>query len=413
MATLMTTPILDLSCRSRSVPSPDNLVSLRSPHSTFTDPHTPSVARLMTDVTPTQSEPLNIDEYARQASQRLPQMVYDYYEGGADDEITVRENRRAWQQIALKPRVLVDVRRRDLSTTVLGERIEFPILTAPCGFNALAHPEGELAVARATTAAGTIQVVSTAATYSLEEVAAAAPQGVRWFQLYCYRDRGITRSLVERAVAAGYRALCLTVDAPFVGRRERDIRNQFGLPPGLRWKNLEAHGLDKMEAGGDGSALKKYIENIWDAGLTWEAVDWLRDLSPLPLVLKGVLTADDARLAVAHGAKGIVVSNHGGRQLDGAVSTASVLREIVEAAGTRAEVYVDGGIRRGTDVLKALALGARAALIGRPYLWGLAVGGQAGVSRVLELMRAELDLSMGLSGMPNVASIGREMVTSH
>ena len=371
------------------------------------------MARTMTDATLTPPEPLNIDEYARQAAQCLPQMVYDYYEGGADDEITVRKNRRAWQQIALKPRVLVDVRQRDLSTTVLGERIEFPILTAPCGFNALAHPDGELAVARATAAAGTIQVVSTAATYSLEEVAAAAPNGVRWFQLYCYRDRGITRSLVERAVAAGYRALCLTVDAPFVGRRERDIRNQFGLPPGLRWKNLEAHGFDKMEAGGDGSALKKYIENIWDAGLTWEAVDWLRDLSPLPLVLKGVLTAADARLAVAHGVRGIVVSNHGGRQLDGAVSTASVLREIVEAAGTRAEVCVDGGIRRGTDVLKALALGARAVLVGRPYLWGLAVDGQAGVSRVLELMRAELDLGMGLSGMPNVASIGRELVTSH
>ncbi len=359
------------------------------------------------------SEPLNIDEYARSAATCLPQMVYDYYAGGAEDEVSVLENRRAWQRMALKPRVLVDVRQRDLTTTVLGEQIAFPILTAPCGFNALAHPDGELAVARAATAAGTIQVVSTAATYSLEEVAAAAPSGVRWFQLYCYRDRGITRSLVERAAAAGYRALCLTVDAPFVGRRERDIRNRFGLPPGLRWKNLEAHGFDKMEAGGDGSALKKYIENIWDAGLTWEAVEWLRDLSPLPLVLKGILTAEDARLAVTHGAQGIVVSNHGGRQLDGAVSTASVLREIVEAVAGQAEVYVDGGIRRGTDVMKALALGARAVLIGRPYLWGLAVDGEAGVARVLELLRAELDLSMGLAGMPNLASISHSTVTAH
>ena len=168
-----------------------------------------------------------------------------------------------------------------------------------------------------------------------------------------------------------------------------------------------------MDAGGDGSALKKYIENIWDAGLTWEAVEWLRDLSPLPLVLKGILTAEDARLAVAHGAKGIVVSNHGGRQLDGAVSTASVLREIVEAVAGQAEVYVDGGIRRGTDVMKALALGARAVLIGRPYLWGLAVDGEAGVARVLELLRAELDLSMGLSGMPTLASISHNTVTAH
>ena len=358
-------------------------------------------------------EPLNIDEYASSAATCLPQMVYDYYEGGAEDEVSVLENRRAWQRMALKPRVLVDVRQRDLTTTVLGQQIAFPILTAPCGFNALAHPDGELAVARAATAAGTIQVVSTAATYSLEEVAAAAPNGIRWFQLYCYRDRGITRSLVERAAAAGYRALCLTVDAPFVGRRERDIRNRFGLPPGLRWKNLEAHGFDTMDAGGDGSALKKYIENIWDAGLTWEAVEWLRDLSPLPLVLKGILTAEDARLAVAHGAKGIVVSNHGGRQLDGAVSTASVLREIVEAVAGQAEVYVDGGIRRGTDVMKALALGARAVLIGRPYLWGLAVDGEAGVARVLELLRAELDLSMGLSGMPTLASISHNTVTAH
>jgi 4-hydroxymandelate oxidase len=354
--------------------------------------------------------PLNVDEYCRQAAQCLPQMVFDYYEGGAEDELTVRENRLAWQRLALKPRVLVDVRQRKLATTVLGEPVAFPILTAPCGFNALAHPDGELAVARAATAAGTIQVVSTAATYSLEEVAAAAPEGTRWFQLYCYRDRGITRSLVERAAVAGYRALCLTVDAPFVGRRERDIRNQFGLPPGLRWKNLEAHGLDRMDSGGDGSALTKYIETIWDAGLTWEAVDWLSSLSPLPLVLKGILTAEDARLAVAHGAKGIVVSNHGGRQLDGAISTAVALREIADAVDGQVEIFVDSGIRRGSDVLKALALGARAVLIGRPYLWGLAVDGQAGVARVLELLRAELDLSMSLAGQPSVSSIPRDLI---
>jgi 4-hydroxymandelate oxidase len=355
-------------------------------------------------------DPLNIDEFARAAAECLPKMVFDYYEGGAEDEASVRENRRAWRQLALRPRVLVDVSQRDLSTTVLGQPVAFPILTAPCGFNALAHPDGELAVARAVTAMGTIQVVSTAATYSLEEVAEAAPTGVRWFQLYCYRDRGVTKSLVERAVAAGYRALCLTVDAPFVGRRERDIRNQFGLPPGLRWKNLEAHGFDRMDAGGDGSALTKYIEKIWDAGLTWEAVDWLQSLSSLPLVLKGVLTAEDARLAVEHGAKGIVVSNHGGRQLDGAIATATALTEIVQAVGSSAEIYVDGGIRRGTDVLKALALGARAVLIGRPYLWGLAIDGQAGVTRVLNQLRSELDLSMSLSGRPTIGSIDRDLV---
>lgn len=356
-------------------------------------------------------DPLNIDEFSQRAEKCLPKTVFDYYEGGADDELTVRQNRLAWQQISFRPRILVDVSRRDLSTTIQGTPVSVPILTAPCGFNALAHPDGELAVARAATAAGAIQIVSTAATYSLEEVASAAPDGNRWFQLYCYRDRGVTRSLVERAAATGYRALCLTVDVPFVGRRERDIRNQFGLPPGLRWKNLEAAGLDRMDAGGDGSALARYIEAIWDPGLTWDAVDWLRELSPLPLILKGVLTAEDALQAVAHGASGIIVSNHGGRQLDGAVPTATALREVVDAVGETVEVYVDGGIRRGGDVLKALAIGARAVLIGRPYLWGLAVDGENGVRMVLDQLRRELDLCMALAGRPTIASIGRDLVT--
>ena len=354
--------------------------------------------------------PLNIDDWERDAAERLSRMIFDYYQGGAEDETTVRENRAAWQRLSLRPRVLVDVTQRNLATTVLGQPISMPILTAPCGFNALAHPEGEFAVARATTAAHTIQVVSTAATYSLEEVAAAVPEGIRWFQLYCYKDRGITKALVQRAAAAGYRALCLTVDAPFVGRRERDIRNRFRLPPGLRWKNLEPYGFDRMEASDDGSALAKYIETIWDAGLTWDAVDWLRTLSPLPLVLKGVLTAEDARLAVEHGVAGIVVSNHGGRQLDGAIATATALPEIADVVTDRAELYVDGGIRRGTDVLKALALGARAVLIGRPYLWGLAMDGEAGVSRVLAMLREELSLSMALAGQADVAHVGRGLI---
>jgi len=356
-------------------------------------------------------DPLNIDEFSQQAEQRLPKTVFDYYEGGSDDEVTVQQNRNAWQRISFRPRVLVDVSRRDLSTTVQGLPVSVPILTAPCGFNALAHADGELAVARAVTAAGSIQIVSTAATFSLEEVAEAVPEGQRWFQLYCYRDRGVTRSLVERAEAAGYRALCLTVDVPFVGRRERDIRNQFGLPPGLRWKNLEAAGLDRMDAGGDGSALARYIESIWDPGLTWDAVDWLRQLTSLPLILKGILTADDARLAVSHGASGIIVSNHGGRQLDGAVATAVALREVVDAVGTSAEVYVDGGIRRGSDVLKALALGARAVLIGRPYLWGLAVEGESGVLKVMNQLRRELDLCMALAGRPTIDSIGPDLLS--
>lgn len=356
-------------------------------------------------------QPVNLDDYEQQARELLPRMVYDYYSGGAGDEITVGENRAGWQRLRLRPRVLVDVATRDLATTVLGQPIAFPVLTAPCAFNALAHPDGELAVARATAVAGVIQVVSTAGTYSLEEVAAAAPGGARWFQLYCYRDRKVTQWLVERAVAAGYRALCLTVDAPLVGRRDRDTRNCFGLPPGMTWKNLHGVGLDRMDAGDDGSALVRYISEIWDASLTWDAISWLRSLSPLPLVVKGVLTAEDARLAVEHGAQAIVVSNHGGRQLDGTLPTSEALPEIAAAVGDRAELLVDGGIRRGGDVLRALALGARAVLVGRPYLWALAVGGQAGVSHMLQLLREQLDLDMALCGRPTVASIDRTLLT--
>ncbi|MGD9722345.1 MAG: alpha-hydroxy acid oxidase [Pirellulales bacterium] len=354
--------------------------------------------------------PVNLHEYEEAARECLPQMVFDYYHGGAEDELTVHENRLGWQALRLRPRVLVDVATRSLETTVLGQRIAFPLLTAPCAFNSLAHADGECAVARATAAAGIVQIVSTAGTHTLEEVAAAAPDAPRWFQLYCYRDRGVTRSLVDRAVAAGYRALCLTVDAPLVGRRDRDTRNCFGLPPGMTWKNLESVGLERMDAGTEGSALVRYIAEIWDASLTWEAIAWLRSISPLPLAVKGILTAEDARLAVEHGVHAIVVSNHGGRQLDGTLPTSEALGEVVDAVQGRAEILVDGGIRRGSDILKALALGARAALVGRPYLWALAVNGQAGVEHMLGLLREELDLAMALAGRPTIASIDRSLL---
>jgi 4-hydroxymandelate oxidase len=354
--------------------------------------------------------PINLHDYEELARERLPQMVFDYYVGGAEEEVTVRDNRLGWRRLRFRPRVLVDVATRDLSTTVLGQRVSLPVLTAPCAFNALAHQHGELAVARACESAGIIQIVSTAGTYSLEEVAAAAPRGARWFQLYCYRDRDVTRWLVERAVAAHYRALCLTVDAPLVGCRERDRRNCFGLPAGMTWKNLEGVGLEQMAAGDTGSALERYIADIWDTSLTWEAVDWLRGLSPLPLVIKGILTAEDARRAVDHGAAAIVVSNHGGRQLDGTMATSDALGEVVEAVAGRAEILVDGGIRRGSDILKALALGAKAVLIGRPYLWGLAVAGQAGVEHLIGILREELDLAMALAGRPTIDSIDRTLV---
>ncbi len=356
-----------------------------------------------------ESPPVNLQDYETLASKRLPAAVYDYYAGGAGDELTVRENQQAWGRVRLRPRMLVDVSAQDLSTTVLGHPITMPLLTAPCAFNALAHPEGECAVARATATAGIIQIVSTLSTYSLEEVAAAST-GTRWFQLYCYRDRSITRILVERAEAAGYTALCLTVDAPMLGRRERDVRNRFSLPAGMSIKNLEQVGLQELTASKDGSAIQKYIADLFDAGLTWDVLDWLRGVTRLPLLVKGILTADDARQAVERGVDGIIVSNHGGRQLDGVLTSCEAMPGIVEAVAGRAEIFVDGGIRRGTDVLKALAMGACAVLIGRPYLWGLAVGGEDGVRRVLELLRAELGLSMALAGRPTIASIDRTLI---
>jgi isopentenyl diphosphate isomerase/L-lactate dehydrogenase-like FMN-dependent dehydrogenase len=354
---------------------------------------------------------INLHEYERLARERLPEMVYDYYAGGSTDELTLAENQRAWGKGRLRPRVLVDVSHIDPRTTVLGQPLAMPVLTVPCAFNALAHPEGECAVARATASAGIIQIVSTVSTQSLEEVAVAAP-GPRWFQLYCYRDREVTRTLVGRAEAAGYTALCVTVDVPMAGRRERDIRNCFRLPVGISCKNLEPVGLDQMATVDDDSALQKYINDLWDRRLTWEAVDWLRTITHLPVLLKGILTAEDARLAIEHGVAGVVVSNHGGRQLDGAISTCAALPEVVQAIAGRAEVLVDGGIRRGTDVLKALALGALAVLIGRPYVWGLAVDGEAGVRHVLELLRNEIVLAMALLGRPAVSAIDRTLTAS-
>ncbi|HVZ78965.1 MAG TPA: alpha-hydroxy acid oxidase [Gemmatimonadaceae bacterium] len=355
------------------------------------------------------TQPINIAEYEALARERLSAMAHAYYAGAANDELTLAENAAAWDRIRLRPRVLVDVRHVDTSTTVLGQSVTMPILTAPCGFNALGHADGERAVARAVASAGTIQVVSTAATTSLEDVAAAST-GPKWFQLYCYRDREVTRDLVRRAEAAGYRALCLTVDVPFLGRREREVRNGFHLPPGMSLRNLEPYAAAEMAAAERDSALARYVNALWDPSLDWSMLEWLRSITSLPLVLKGVLTGEDAALGVQHGAQAIIVSNHGGRQLDGAVSGAEALPEVVEAVGGRAEVLVDGGIRRGSHVLRALAMGARAVLIGRPYLWGLAVGGEPGVHHVLEILHQELVLAMALSGRPTVGSIDRSLL---
>jgi 4-hydroxymandelate oxidase len=353
---------------------------------------------------------LNLRELEALAAARLDPAAYDYYRGGAGDEQTLRENEAAWARLRLRPRALVDVARVDVATTILGAPAAMPVLVAPLAYQRLADPEGECATARAAAAAGAIMAVSTLATTSLEDVAAAAPGAARWFQLYVFRDRGLSASLCARAEAAGYGAVVLTVDTPRLGRRERDLRNGFGLPPHLVNANFEGAIARGSAAAGGGSGLARLGDAHLDDSLDWGAVAWLRAQTRLPVVIKGVVRADDARLAVEHGASAVVVSNHGGRQLDGSIATAEALPEVVEAVDGRCEVYVDGGIRRGVDVLRALALGARGVLIGRPVLWGLAAAGEAGVARVLGLLRAELELALALAGAPSVAQVDRTLV---
>jgi 4-hydroxymandelate oxidase len=359
--------------------------------------------------------PLTLADFHDLAAARLPRVAYDYYASGADDEHTLSDNEAAWARVQLRPRCLVDVSARDLSTTVLGRRVSMPVLVAPMAFQRMAHPDGEIATTRATAAAGSVMVLSTLATTSLEGVASAfdaeaGDAGARWFQLYVYKDRGITRALVERAESAGYDALVLTVDTPYLGRRLRDVRNGFALPEGLALANLVAYNDGALvEAAGE-SGLAAYVATMLDPSLTWRDVEWLRSITRLPVVIKGILRDDDARLAAEHGASAIIVSNHGGRQLDGAIATASALPEVVEAAGSALEVYVDGGVRRGTDVLRALALGARAVFVGRPVLWGLACSGESGVATVLEMLRAELDRAMALAGCTCVNGVTRDLV---
>ncbi len=354
--------------------------------------------------------PISVGEYHRAARQRLPQMVYDYYAGGAWDEITLGWNERAYDRLELRYRVLRDVSSRDLSTTLLGAKISMPAVIAPTAFHGMAHPDGECATAAAAGAAGTVMIASTLSNRPIEEIAAAS-EGDVWFQLYVYRDRGISRALVERARDAGCKAIVLTVDVPGLGVRERDVRNRFRLPEGLEMGNLRA-GTAGLPNELDGSALAAYVGCMFDPALTWDDLDWLRSLSDLPVLVKGVVHPEDARLAAEHGAAGVIVSNHGGRQLDTAPATLDVLPEIAEAVDGRIELMVDGGVRRGTDVVKAIALGARAVAIGRAALWGLAVDGRAGVEHVLEILRTELDAAMAMCGATRVDEIGPELVRS-
>lgn len=354
--------------------------------------------------------PVNLLDYEPLARERLPRPIYDFVAGGAEDEVTLKANREAFQRLQLLPRVLVDVSKVDPSTTVLGTRLSFPVILAPVALHKLAHPQGELATARAATAAGTVMVLSTMSSYRIEEVAAAS-KGPKWFQLYVHPDREITKRLVARAEEAGYSALVLTVDVPRLGRREADFRNRLAFPEGVFPINyLGEVELDSLPVQTQGSVLAAQGAVLIDPALSWRDVDWLRSITSMPLLLKGVLNPQDALIALDHGVAGLIVSNHGGRQLDTAPPAIDALPRIAEAVAGRVELLVDGGIRRGTDVLKALALGASAVLIGRPYVWGLAVGGQSGVSHVLSLLRAEFEMAMALTGCVSVSSITSGLV---
>ncbi|MFF4284584.1 alpha-hydroxy acid oxidase [Streptomyces sp. NPDC001633] len=353
---------------------------------------------------------LSPEDYEAAARARLDRPVYDFIAGGSGDEVTLRGERAAYERYRLRPRTLVDVSHCETGTTLLGSPVSFPVGVAPMAYHRLVDAEGETATVRAAGAVGALTVTSTFASRTIEETARAAT-GPLWLQLYVLRERAVTESLVRRAEAAGYRALVITVDAPRMARRERDLRNGFSLPRHIRPVNLDdgqAGGLHGSRAGS--STLADHAARHHDAAFTWQDLAWLRSLTSLPLVLKGVLTGQDARRAAELGVEGLIVSTHGGRQLDGAIAALDALPEVVAAVPETCEVLVDGGIRRGTDVLKALALGARAVLVGRPVLWGLAVDGAAGAERVLATLRAELTEAMALTGRPRLDAIAPDLL---
>ncbi|WVZ22196.1 hypothetical protein V8G54_000740 [Vigna mungo] len=448
----------------------------------------------------------NVTEYEAIAKEKLPKMVYDYYASGAEDQWTLEENRNAFARILFRPRILVDVSRIDLTATILGFKVSMPIMIAPTAMQKMAHPEGEFATARAASAAGTIMTLSSWATSSVEEVASTGP-GIRFFQLYVFKDRNVVAQLVRRAERAGFKAIALTVDTPILGRREADIKNRFTLPPHLILKNFEGLDLGKLDKTSD-SGLASYVAGQIDRSLNWKDISWLQTITSLPILVKGVLTAEDTRIALKAGAAGIIVSNHGARQLDYVPATISALEEqlsleevevalhdylvcksnsllkrlrlpkarrsfnmkfdkassvgedivargrvsthdnirgrrrskssrqrvvalsaieaeyiamtevvkeayeygVVKAAEGRIPVFLDGGVRRGTDVFKALALGAAGVFIGRPVLFSLAADGEAGVRKVLQMLRDEFELTMALTGCRSLKEISRDHV---
>jgi 4-hydroxymandelate oxidase len=348
--------------------------------------------------------PLTLPEFEEAATEVLDRGARDYLDGGAGDELTLRDNLAAWQRLALLPRVMVDVSAVDTSTTLLGRERPHPLIVAPMAFHGLFHPTAEPATARAAAATGTPFTLSTLASTDARQLAAEAPDSTRWFQLYVFRDRGLTREIVAVVKEHGFEALVLTVDVPVLGVRERDIRSQYRAGDHVVIPSVRAAGHDEP------MSLLDVATKLLDASLTWDDVSGFAVESGLPVLVKGVLDPADARAAVAAGATGVIVSNHGGRQLDTVPATADVLPGIVEAVAGEIDVLVDGGVRRGTDVVKALALGAQAVLVGRPVLWGLASGGERGARRVLRLMLADLERTLALSGAPKLTDLTTDRV---
>lgn len=352
--------------------------------------------------------PQNLIDAETFARERLPKVVYDYFRSGAWDETSLRRNREAYGEIEVLPRVLVDVSRRDASRTLLGTRVSMPVLAAPTAFHRLAHPDGEAGTARAVAAAGSIMVLSSLSTTSIEEVVAQG--GTVWFQLYANKDPGITKALMDRAISAGCKALMLTVDTPTWGVRERDVRNGFRLPAGISAVNLASLDPTGDLRSRQGSGMGQAFDWMVHPGLAWPELERICAASPVPVLVKGVARGDDAAKAIESGCAGVVISNHGGRQLDGTPATIEMLPAVVDAVAGRGLVLVDGGVRRGTDVLKAIALGADAVQIGRPQLWGLACDGEAGVRWVFEALAKELDIAMALAGCPTLAEVTPDLL---
>jgi 4-hydroxymandelate oxidase len=353
------------------------------------------------------ASPIRLEDFEPAARAVLPQGIYDYIAGGAEDEAAIGGNREAFARYRFRFHVLAGAENPDLNLTLLGQEFRLPVHLAPAAIQRMYHPEGELAAYRAASEAGVAYALSTVSSISIEELTGAA-SGPRWFQLYMPRRREVSAILVERAEAAGYSAVLLTVDLPRSGRRERDIRNVFSLPEGVRYANLAEWVPSESAEGPD--AFTQHVNAVTHAGLNWEDLDWLVKKTRLPVLVKGLVRGDDARKAVDLGAAGVIVSNHGGRQLDYSIASLDALPEVVAAVGGKIPVLLDGGVRRGTDVIKALCLGAASVLIGRPYLYALAAGGAEGVATLLGLLREEIELSMTLLGAHSLSELSPDLL---